>query len=230
MKKALYVMVVLMAGGIMGCGHSVHTDSETEGPPAVQIEKKEPEVQVKKEKKMGPGTYAVLEIGHKSEKLGEIVIKLYEDETPLTAGNFIDLAEGKREFIDPETGETVKREFYDGLVFHRVIPNFMIQGGDPLGSGRGGPGYRFADEIVPQLKFDRPGLLAMANAGPNTNGSQFFITVAETPWLNGKHTIFGEVVEGMDTVMGISQIACGAADRPLEPVVMQKVTIKRISQ
>ena len=125
------------------------------------------------------------------------------------------------------TGQATTGKLYDGTVFHRVIPDFMIQGGDPLGTGRGGPGYEFADEIHPDLRFDRPYLLAMANAGPGTNGSQFFITVAPTPWLNGKHTIFGEVIEGADVVDLISRVKTGSQDRPVEDVTIESVTVER---
>ena len=127
--------------------------------------------------------------------LGEIEVKLFPDHAPKTVRNFVELAEGAKEWTNPNTGKTTKDKLYDGTVFHRVIPNFMIQGGDPLGSGRGGPGYRFADEFHPELAFTKPYLLAMANAGPGTNGSQFFITTVPTDWLNRKHTIFGEVAE-----------------------------------
>lgn len=159
---------------------------------------------------------------------GTIKIKLYEKSAPKTVGNFVDLAEGKKEWTDPNTKKKTKKKFYDGLIFHRVIPNFMIQGGCPLGSGTGGPGYTFEDEFASNLKFDRPGLLAMANAGPNTNGSQFFITVAKTEWLNQKHTIFGEVVEGYEVVEKISQLKRDPRDKPLTPVVIKSVTIQRV--
>jgi len=158
---------------------------------------------------------------------GPVVIRLFPDHAPKTVRNFVELAEGGREWTDPRTGQTTTARLYDGTVFHRVIPDFMIQGGDPLGSGRGGPGYRFADEIHPDLVFDRPYLLAMANAGPGTNGSQFFITVAPTPWLNGKHTIFGEVIEGVDVVDAISRVKTGSQDRPAEDVTIESVTVQR---
>jgi len=158
---------------------------------------------------------------------GPVVIRLFPDHAPKTVRNFVELAEGGKQWTDPRTGRTTTDKLYDGTVFHRVIPNFMIQGGDPLGSGRGGPGYEFADEIHPDLGFDRPYLLAMANAGPGTNGSQFFITVGPTPWLNGKHTIFGEVIEGADVVDLISRVKTGSQDRPAEDVVIESVTVER---
>ena len=158
---------------------------------------------------------------------GPVVIRLFPDHAPKTVRNFVELAEGSRQWTDPRTGQATTDKLYDGTIFHRVIPDFMIQGGDPLGSGRGGPGYKFADEIHPDLAFDRPYLLAMANAGPGTNGSQFFITVAPTPWLNGKHTIFGEVIEGADVVDQISRMKTGSQDRPAEDVTIESVTVER---
>jgi peptidyl-prolyl cis-trans isomerase A (cyclophilin A) len=137
--------------------------------------------------------------------MGDIVVKLFPQKAPKTVENFVGLAEGTREWTDPKSREKVKRPLYDGTVFHRVIPDFMVQGGDPLGTGTGGPGYRFDDEIGPDNKFDRPGLLAMANAGPGTNGSQFFITEVPTPWLDKGHTIFGEVVKGFELVPKITR-------------------------
>src|SRR4051812_13403554 len=131
---------------------------------------------------------------------GSFTARLFETEAPNTVANFVGLAEGTKEFTDPKTGQKVTRPFFDGLIFHRVIAGFMIQGGDPLGTGTGGPGYRFADEFHPSLKHGKSGVLSMANAGPGTNGSQFFIPLAPTPWLDNRHTIFGEVVEGMDVV------------------------------
>ena len=166
-----------------------------------------------------PGTYATF-----NTSLGKIVVELFEKDAPQTVANFIGLAEGTKEW---NSRSKKGAKLYDGTIFHRVIPDFMIQGGDPLGSGRGGPGYKFADEIHPDLRFDRPYLLAMANAGPGTNGSQFFITVAPTPWLNGKHTIFGEVVQGADVVDLISRVKTGSADRPVEDVTVDSVTIER---
>ena len=158
---------------------------------------------------------------------GSFKARLMPEHAPITVANFVDLASGKREWKDPRDGTRKKDRLYDGTIFHRIIPNFMIQGGDPLGQGTGGPGYRFEDEVPPAgPRFDKPGLLAMANSGPNTNGSQFFITVAETPWLTGKHTIFGEVVEGMDVVSQIAEVPTDSADKPLEAVVLERVHIE----
>ena len=156
---------------------------------------------------------------------GDIVLRLYPDHAPKTVRNFVELAEGSREWTDPRTGRASKDKLYDGTIFHRVIPGFMIQGGDPLGTGTGGPGYKFADEFHPDLTFNRPYLLAMANAGPGTNGSQFFITTVPTPWLTGKHTIFGEVVQGADIVDKISNVRTDSRDRPTNDVVIESVEI-----
>ena len=162
---------------------------------------------------------------------GDIVITLFPDHAPKTVSNFVGLATGTKEYSDPETGAKTTGNFYDGLVFHRVIDGFMIQGGDPLGTGVGGPGYTFGDEIHPELVFNKPYLLAMANAGvqggKGTNGSQFFITVGATTWLNFKHTIFGEVADqaSRDVVDGINTTATGAGDRPVEPVVINSLEI-----
>jgi peptidyl-prolyl cis-trans isomerase A (cyclophilin A) len=158
---------------------------------------------------------------------GTFKIKLFADKAPKTVENFVGLAEGTKEWTDPNTGKKVKKPLYDGLIFHRVIDGFMIQGGDPLGNGTGGPGYRFADEFDPSLKHDKPGILSMANAGPNTNGSQFFITVRATPHLDNRHTVFGEVVDGMNVVYDIAKVKTGAMDRPVEPVVIKSVKIER---
>lgn len=169
-------------------------------------------------------TYATL---HTNK--GDIKLELFEFQAPKTVRNFLGLAEGTQEWTHPETGEKSTRALYPGTVFHRVIGGFMIQGGDPLGSGFGGPGYQFADEFHPELSFDRPYLLAMANAGPGTNGSQFFITVGPTPHLNRRHTIFGEVADqaGRDVVDAIATTPTGRGDRPVDDVVIESVTVER---
>ena len=169
------------------------------------------------------GLYAIFETS-----MGTITCRLFENETPKTVANFIELAQGTKEWTDPRSGQVVKRPLYDSSIFHRVIPQFMIQGGCPLGNGMGGPGYRFEDEFVSGLQFDAPGKLAMANSGPNTNGSQFFITEVPTPWLNNHHTIFGEVVEGMELVTKIANVPTAANNRPATDVLLKKVTITRI--
>ena len=158
--------------------------------------------------------------------VGSFTVRLMPEHAPKTVANFVDLATGKKEWTDPRSGDRKSGALYDGTVFHRVIPNFMIQGGDPLGTGTGGPGYQFEDEVPPNgPRLDRPGLLAMANAGPNTNGSQFFVTVAATDWLTGKHTIFGEVTEGYDVVEAISKVPTGSQDRPATEVVLERVEV-----
>jgi peptidyl-prolyl cis-trans isomerase A (cyclophilin A) len=158
---------------------------------------------------------------------GNFTVRLFDDKAPKTVANFVGLAEGTREWTDPKTRQKVTRPFYDGLIFHRVIADFMIQGGCPMGNGMGGPGYQFADEFGPGLKHDRPGLLSMANAGPNTNGSQFFITLVPTPWLDNRHAIFGEVVEGMDVIGVIGTTKTGVQDRPVKDIVISTVAIEK---
>ena len=171
------------------------------------------------------GTYAVFNTTE-----GKITVRLFETEAPITVANFIALAEGAKEWTHPTTRAKSTTKLYDGTIFHRVIPDFMIQGGDPAGNGMGGPGYRFEDETKGSPhKFDTPGKLAMANSGPNTNGCQFFITVAPTTWLTGKHTIFGEVVEGQNIVTKISLVPKGAQDKPHKPVILESVVIERVA-
>ena len=168
-----------------------------------------------------PGLYARV-----ATNLGTFVARLHEQEAPKTAANFVGLAEGK---LDPATGKPgTSKPFYNGLTFHRVVARMVVQGGDPKGDGTGGTGYRIPDEISPKLKFDRPGVLAMANSGPNTNGSQFFITLAPSAWLDGKYSIFGEVVEGLDVVQKISMVKAGAREKPETPVVIEAVTVERV--
>jgi peptidyl-prolyl cis-trans isomerase A (cyclophilin A) len=174
---------------------------------------------------LAAGTYAVF-----STTEGKVIVRLFESDAPITVKNFIDLAEGKREWTHPSTHKKSNDKLFDGTIFHRVIPDFMIQGGDPTGTGMGGPGYRFQDETKGSPhKFDKPGKLAMANSGPGTNGCQFFITVAATPWLTGNHTIFGEVVEGQEIVTKISLVPRGGQDKPKTPVVLESVVIERVA-
>jgi peptidyl-prolyl cis-trans isomerase A (cyclophilin A) len=170
------------------------------------------------------GVYATLKTSE-----GTVVCRLFESEAPKTVANFIELAEGRREWTHPATDRKSSDRLYDGTIFHRVIPNFMVQAGDPTGTGRGGPGYKFEDETKGSPhKFDKPGKLAMANSGPNTNGSQWFITVAATPWLTGNHTIFGEVVEGQEIADKIANVARGPQDKPRKEIVLELVTIERV--
>ena len=174
---------------------------------------------------LSPGTYAIFNTTE-----GKITVRLFPEDAPVTVANFIDLAEGNREWTHPVTGAKSKSKLYDGTIFHRVIPQFMVQGGDPAGTGMGGPGYRFQDETRgSRHKFDKPGKLAMANAGPNTNGSQFFITTVNTDWLTGKHTIFGEVIEGQEIADKITQVPRGAHDKPVKPIVLESVVIERVA-
>ncbi|MGO9123513.1 MAG: peptidylprolyl isomerase [Terriglobales bacterium] len=171
-----------------------------------------------------PGIYATFNTSE-----GTIVCRLFEKEAPKTVQNFVELAEGKREWTHPVSRKKSKDRLYDGTIFHRVIPNFMVQGGDPAGTGMGGPGYQFEDETKGSPhKFDQPGKLAMANAGPNTNGSQFFITLAPTTWLTGKHTIFGEVVEGQDIVEKIVNVPRSKQDKPVKDAVLKSVVVERL--
>jgi peptidyl-prolyl cis-trans isomerase A (cyclophilin A) len=158
---------------------------------------------------------------------GNFTIRLFDAEAPKTVENFVGLAEGTREWTDPRTNKKVTQPYYDGIIFHRVIDGFMIQGGDPLGQVIGGPGYKFADEFHPSLRHDKPGILSMANAGPNTNGGQFFITLVPTPHLDNRHSVFGEVTSGMDVVRKIGSTRVGPRDRPLKDVVIDTVKIRR---
>ena len=171
-----------------------------------------------------PGTYATFDTSE-----GTIVVRLFENDAPVTVKNFIDLAEGSREWTHPTTRAKSSTPLYNGTIFHRVIPDFMVQGGDPTGTGMGGPGYQFQDETKNSPhKFDKPGKLAMANSGPGTNGSQFFITTAATPWLTGNHTIFGEVIEGQDIADKITKLPRNRQDKPNTDVVLNSVKIERV--
>lgn len=210
---------VLLAGGCLAAMSlfsrkkqpepSAKTSSEESQPPDPPVELNQP-----------AGLYAVFET-----TLGRIVCKLLPEKTPVTVQNFVELAQGMKKWHNAAEREWEERPYYNGLTFHRVIPDFMIQGGDYMGNGTGGVGYTFQDEFSPELVFDKPGKLAMANAGPNTNGAQFFITVAATPWLNQKHSILGEVVEGQEIAKAISETPRDVRDRPLKPVIMRRVVI-----
>ena len=159
---------------------------------------------------------------------GKFTVRLFDAETPTTVANFTGLADGSKEWTDPRTGQKAKKPYYNGTVFHRIIDGFMIQGGDPLGQGTGGPGYKFADEFSPKRRHGKAGVLSMANSGPNTNGGQFFITLTATPWLDDKHSVFGEVTEGMDVVSKIGKVATSKpGDRPLKPITIESITIER---
>lgn len=160
--------------------------------------------------------------------LGTIECELFDKQAPVTVANFEGLATGTKEYTELKSGQKKKSKFYDGIIFHRVIPNFMIQGGDPLGQGTGGPGYNFADEFSPTLRHSKAGTLSMANRGPNTNGGQFFVTLDKTPWLDDKHSVFGEVVEGMDVIKKIGSAPTSKpGDRPIKPITIQTITIER---
>ena len=172
-----------------------------------------------------PTAVAIIRTNH-----GDIRLNLFGNHAPITVENFIGLSTGAKPWTHPQTGEAMSTPLYDGVIFHRIIPDFMLQGGDPLGMGYGGPGYEFRDEIHPELNFAEPYVLAMANAGPGTNGSQFFITTAATPWLQAKHTIFGEVADedSKRVVDEIEGVATDARDKPLEPVVIETITILEV--
>jgi peptidyl-prolyl cis-trans isomerase A (cyclophilin A) len=174
--------------------------------------------------KYGPGIYA-----HFTTTRGNFIVKFFEKDAPKTVENFVGLAEGKKPWTDPRTGRQIRRPYYRNVLFHRVIPNFMIQGGDPEGTGMGGPGYTFDDEISPNHRHNKPGIVSMANRGPNTNGGQFFITVAPYPSLDGNYSIFGEVVEGLQNVVAISKVPRSQGNnRPLTDVVINNVRIERV--
>ena len=217
-KLSLFLITALL---LTGCSS---TENEMQGQANTEVQS-ETNTETKNE---GQSDQVSMNTAILKTSMGEITIELFPNQAPKTVKNFVELATGAKEWIDPNIGEKVKTNLYDGTIFHRVIPGFMIQGGDPLGSGMGGPGYNFADEFHGELSFDRPYLLAMANAGPNTNGSQFFITVAPTAWLNQKHTIFGEVKDSASQkiVDTISTVKTGANDKPVQAVKINSVTIK----
>ncbi len=174
---------------------------------------------------LAPGTGELRVIFHTN--MGDFTARLFEDVAPNTVANFVGLATGKLPWTDPRTGQPGEGALYDGVVFHRVIEGFMLQGGDPTGTGRGGPGYRFADECDPRARHDKAGVLSMANAGPNTNGSQFFVTLAPTPHLDGRHTVFGEVIEGMDVVQKIGSAPTDHQDRPKDEIRIESIEVQR---
>jgi peptidyl-prolyl cis-trans isomerase A (cyclophilin A) len=175
--------------------------------------------------KYGPGVYAHFTTNH-----GTMIARLFDKEAPKTVENFVGLAEGKKQWMNPRTNTMVRRPYYNNLTFHRIIPGFMIQGGDPEGKGTGGPGYTFADEFNPKLRHSKAGILSMANRGPDTNGGQFFITLVPTPHLDDRHSVFGELVEGTDTLRAIGKVPTdGKAGMPLKPVVIKSVRIERVS-
>jgi len=169
-----------------------------------------------------PGVYAQFVTSE-----GNFTVRLFDQEVPKTVENFVGLAEGTKQWTDPKTNQKVTRPYYDGVIFHRVIDGFMVQSGDPLGQGIGGPGYTFSDEFHPKLRHSKAGILSMANRGPNTNGGQFFITLGATPHLDDRHSVFGEVTEGMDVVRKIGSTATGPQDRPVKPIVIQSIKIER---
>jgi peptidyl-prolyl cis-trans isomerase A (cyclophilin A) len=212
MRNVVSVAVAVLMAMTMG---GLTTASAQTGAPAPSSEPSA--------KSYGAGLYAIFQTN-----MGTIICKLFDTLTPKTVENFVGLAEGTKEYKDSRTGKSTKGRFYDGTLFHRVIGNFMIQGGDPTGTGRGGPGYNIADEIKASLKFDRPGRLAMANTGqPNTGSSQFFITHGPRSYLDGGYTIFGQVVEGQDVVNNIGRVPT-SQDRPIQDVVLEKVVIERV--
>jgi peptidyl-prolyl cis-trans isomerase A (cyclophilin A) len=173
--------------------------------------------------KHGPGVYAHITTNH-----GAMIARLFDQDAPKTVANFVSLAEGKKAWRNPRTNTMVRRPYYNNLTFHRIIPGFMIQGGDPEGTGMGGPGFEFADEFNPKLRHSKAGILSMANRGPNTNGGQFFITLVPTPHLNDRHTVFGELVEGTETLMAIGKVPTGVQNKPIKPVIIKSVRIERV--
>jgi len=213
MKRILAILLGAgLASGMLWAQGAKRKSSAPAKPRAPEIKLNQP-----------PGLYAVFDT-----TMGRIVCRLFPDKTPEAVRNFVGLANGTKRWYDLKSKAWTHRHFYDGLTFHRVIPEFMIQGGDQLGNGTGTPGFKFKDEFSPDLTFDKPGKLAMANAGPNSNGSQFFITVAPTPHLNNHHTIFGEVVEGQEVADAISQVPRNSSDKPNTPVITKKVTIVEV--
>ena len=211
MKKILIPVILMILLMATACSNT-NADAKSDA--------KDKKVAAATKAKLSKNISAVFETS-----LGNIEIKLFAEKAPKTVANFVELARGEKEWVDPKNLKKVKRPLYDGTIFHRVIPKFMVQGGDPKGNGTGGPGYRFEDEFHPSLKFDRPYLLAMANSGPNTNGSQFFITEVPTPHLTNRHTIFGEVTKGSELIAKMARVPRDGRDRPKEPIILKKVRI-----
>ncbi len=224
--SAFLIFSVAQADGDKAAADPAKTE-QVEAKDATKEESKKDKKKVakkteKKDKKKMKAKFADFETTE-----GKFRVELFPDKAPETVDNFVGLAEGTKEFTDPKTGKKIKRSFYDGLIFHRVIEGFMIQGGCPLGTGTGGPGYKFKDEFDASLRHSKPGILSMANAGPGTNGSQFFITVAPTPHLDNRHSIFGQVVDGLDVVMKISKVKTGPQDKPATDIVVKSLKIVR---
>lgn len=224
MKTAFWVY--LFAGILIAMTFQSRAQESSEPSVEKKADKKESKKEVKKDAKNSDKKDKDMIVVFETS-MGTFKAKLFKDLAPKTVENFAGLADGTKEYNDPKTGKKTKSHFYDGLIFHRIIPGFMIQGGDPLGTGTGGPGYQFDSEITPKLSHGKAGILSMANAGPNTNGSQFFITVAPQPRLDGGYSVFGEVTEGLDVVMEISKVKTAPGDRPLKDVVMKTVRIEK---
>ena len=233
MRKLLVSLGLLSLTALLaGCNLVQQPQTEKIMPPATPADSASVAAPVKAEVddilKLQPGGQLKAVI---VTSMGNIIVRLFPEKSPITVANFVALAEGTRPWQDPKTGQVVTdRPLYQNILVHRLIPEFMMQTGDPLGTGTGGPGYQFADETDNGLKFDKPGLLAMANAGPNTNGSQFFITFVPTPWLDGNHTIFGEVIEGQEVLDKIEAIPTGPDDRPKQDIVVKEIKIVRLAK
>jgi peptidyl-prolyl cis-trans isomerase A (cyclophilin A) len=224
MSKWILGAIVVSALAITPAGAQTAAPAKPAAPQAPTAKPAAPAAPQVSTASLGPGVYARITTNH-----GTIVARLFDKEAPRTVENFVGLAEGKKPWRDPRTTQMVRRPYFNNLTFHRIIPGFMIQGGDPEGTGSGGPGFTFADEFSPTLRHSKAGILSMANRGPNTNGGQFFITLAPTSHLDGRHSVFGEVVEGMDTLMAIGNVPTSKpANAPIKPVVMKSVRIERV--
>jgi peptidyl-prolyl cis-trans isomerase A (cyclophilin A) len=222
-RSGITLLVVVVLVGFGFADSAVQTGSDVDSNPVLsQNETAEPTAAEILSSVPGEGRIHMT----MATSVGTIHCEMYDDLVPNTVSNFVGLANGIKPFVDPATGETTQRRFYDGLVFHRVIPQFMIQGGDPLGNGTGGPGYRFNDEFASSLRHDRPGTLSMANSGPNTNGSQFFITEGPTPHLDNRHSVFGHCSD-VDVISQIARVPSGPRDQPLQPVTIDTISFER---